>query len=48
MNSIEDKLNRRIAEQKLLCAIDAALLEHYAGQKKALKRAEAGQPDKDK
>ncbi len=48
MKSIEDKLNRRIAEQKLLCAIDAALLEYYAGQKEALKRAEAGQLNKDK
>ena len=38
MKSIEDKLDRRIREQKLICALNEALLEHY----KAIKSPTAG------
>jgi hypothetical protein len=43
-----DELDRRIRTQELVCMLNGWLLEHYEKQKEALKRAEAGQPKKDK
>jgi hypothetical protein len=36
MKSIEDKLDRRIREQRLVCLINEALLGHYEEQKTIL------------